>query len=283
MQTEVHYLEKGSPSISWSDRVWEKAELKWIARDGQDRYYRDKVAIPGLLRSIITKCEPSAIELVDIGSGDGYCTDRLAAEIARVGFNTKNFFLLDRSVQQLNIAAKRSFLRGAVEIKCDFLDSNWSSNIPLGKHRRIFISTFVIQELQSLQPLLNGLAELMDDKDIAFFLTVAPSYSNNLVQKSLIRSKINGETKDDWRWRGLYPIDCPNGHFYLPHFQHTVRDYKNIFNNNGFRMVDASYLRVPVSSEANAVFSGTLYGKGIVGTRSSVIMTFKKRPTHRRF
>jgi hypothetical protein len=140
-----------------------------------------------------------------------------------------------------------------------------------------FMSIFVIQELPSLQPFIAGLSRIMKSADIAFFLTVAPSYSASLARKSSIISITKGDLDADWLWRGLYPIDDDAGIFYLPHFQRTTANYKKQFYRHNIQCVRTDYLEVPVDKSAKSIYSKTIYGKGIIGTRSSVILAFNKR------
>ncbi len=263
-------------SESWAKQVWKGAEAKWIARNRQDSYYRDKVAIPGLLNNISQFYEPGPIDLIDIGCGEGHFTDGLVVNIANHGFQPARIFLLDQSRKQLSIAVKRPRLNKAIKIDCNLLDSDWSTRIPLSKRRYLFMSVFVVQELPSLQPFLIGLSRIMKSEDMAIFLTVAPSYSASLARRSAILSIVKGGLYDDWQWRGLYPIDSDAGIFYLPHFQRTTAYYKSQFSKNDIQCVHIDYRALPADEGAISLFSKTIYGKGIVGTRSSVILVFKK-------
>jgi ubiquinone/menaquinone biosynthesis C-methylase UbiE len=276
MPNKPHNQYQMTSSEFWTKQVWKGAEAKWIARDGQDSYYRNKVAIPGLINNIIQLYEPGPIDLIDVGCGDGYLTDSLVVNIASRGLQPINIFLLDQSRKQLSIAVKRSHLNKAIKIDCNLLDSDWSTRIPISNRRRLIMSVFVVQELPSLQPFLTGLSRIMKSKDVSIFLTVAPSYSASLARRSIIRSIVKGDQYDDWQWRGLYPIDSDAGIFYLPHFQRTTAYYKWQFSRHGIQCVHIDYRALPVDEGAISLFSKTIYGKGIVGTKSSLILVFKK-------
>ncbi len=275
MPNKPHKQFQMTSSESWAKQVWKDAEAKWIARNGQDSYYRDKVAIPGLLNNIIQLYEPGPIDLIDIGCGDGHFTDALVVNIANHGFQPSRIFLLDQSKKQLSIAIKRPHLNKAIKIECNLLDSDWSTRISLSNRRCLFISVFVIQELPSLQPFFIGLSRIMKSEDMAIFLTVAPSYSASLARRSSILSIVKGGQYDDWQWRGLYPIDSDAGIFYLPHFQRTTAYYKSHFSKHGIQCVRIDYRALAADEDAISLFSKTIYGKGIVGTRSSVILILK--------
>jgi hypothetical protein len=140
MPNKQHNRYQKTFSEYWTEKVWKNAEAKWIARDGQDSYYRHKVAIPGLLRDIIQMYEPGPIDLIDIGSGDGKFTDELVLNIAHNKFQPRSIFLVDQSLKQLNIAVKRPCLNEAIKVNRNILDSDWSICIPLSSHRRLFMS-----------------------------------------------------------------------------------------------------------------------------------------------
>jgi hypothetical protein len=262
--------------LSWSKKVWTKAESKWMSRNGQDRVYRDLVAIPGLSASIMRSCDPTSIELIDLGCGDGYTTDKLASEFFACGFIVEGTLLLDRSLNLLDKATNRLCLHTAIKIECEMNKSGWARLLPPRIRKRIIISTFFIQELHSLQHFIKELAQVMIDDDVAFFLTVAPDYSSSLALNGAIRELEVKSGKEDWLWRGLYPIDSPEGIFYLPHFERSISDYVSAFQCNGLEVVDISYLSVPNTRSANELFVNTIYGADIIGKPSSVVITIKR-------
>jgi hypothetical protein len=260
----------------WTERVWAEAEAKWLARDGQDSFYTDYVVVPGLVRGIQQLCTHGLVELVDIGCGDGYCTEHLVASMIRAGFSPSRIFLLDRSRTQLEIASDCARLNEAVSVRCDLNDYNWFTCLPPRDCQRILVSVFTVQELPALVPLVAGLGSLMSADDTALLLTVAPMYSASLLRRGQILEPISGSIHDDWRWRGLYPIDNAAGTAYLPHFQRTVDQYRRALCRHGLRCISTHYLVVPPGGAANSVFSNTVYGRQIIGVHSSVILAVRK-------
>lgn len=261
---------------SWAERVWAAAETKWLIRDGQDNFYTDHVVIPNLIHCIQQLCMPGFIELIDIGAGDGYCTEHLVAGMIKADFSPSRVFLLDRSQIQLEIATKRSNLSEAVPIWRDLNDYNWFTCLPPRNCQRVLVSVFAIQELPALEPLLIGLRALASQGDAVLLLTVAPKYSSILLRRGEILDPVMGSVYDDWHWRGLYPIDGAAGRLYLPHFHRTVDNYLHALNRHGFTCVGTHYLSVPTGRAANFVFSNTVYGRQIIGKHSSMILALRR-------
>lgn len=260
----------------WTERVWAKAEAKWLARNGQDSFYSDHVVVPGLAQSIQQLCPPGPVELLDLGCGDGYATEGLVKKMIAVGLRPSRVFLLDRSEVQLEIACRRPGLMKAMPIPCDLNDCEWAAPVPPRRCRRIVVSTFAIQELPALTPLLSGLKVLTLPEDLILVLTVAPMFSASLLRRGEIREPVQGSVRDDWMWRGLYPIDGSGGRAYLPHFQRTIKAYRRILCKRVFQCVDTSYHAVPEGHAANRVFLDTVYGRDIVGVHSSVILALRR-------
>jgi len=260
----------------WTQQIWKNAEQKWISRCGQDHFYRDHVAIPGLVYCIKHLCKPCIIDIVDIGSGDGYFTNKFASEIFDIGFKIENICLLDLSMKQLEIATNREFLKNAHKVVCNFLTPKWAEKIPMSNNRRLYICVFVIQELHSLDGFMNGLSKIMKTEELAFILTIDPAFSELLAQKNKIISIIKSNHFEDWDWRGLYPIDGDAGRFYLPHFQRKIKQLKTQFIQNNLKCIYIDFLKVPFNNQNISIFSKTIYGMDILETFSSIIMVIKK-------
>jgi len=273
--THNHSRHPEAPIQDWTERMWADAEPKWVARDGQDSFYRDYVVVPGLMRAIRRFVARDVVELLDLGCGDGYCTENLVASMRTAGFAPSRVLLLDRSTVQLQLAVRRRNLNGAKVIHTDLSDSGWFSLVPKRVSQRLLISVFVVQELPVLQPLLLGLRALMSNADVALLVTTAPEYSALLLRRRAILEPVKNPTDTDWHWRGLYPIDGAAGRLYLPHFQRTVMDYKRVISALGLRCIAADYLSVPDNRKATSVFSETIYGRHIVGIRSSVLLAIQ--------
>lgn len=273
-QNEFH------PNISeraWVRDLWELAESKWIARDGQDKYYREKVAIPGIIEAIEKTGNIGQFELIDIGSGDGLTTNHLIMSMVQNSLIPSKIVLIDRSKAQLKIASSQKELNKALIINSNLLDNKWVNMLPDPLHRRIFISMFLVQELPDLRPLLKGLNDVMTQKDIAIFLTVAPSYSSTLLQSGAILESQDGDVGNDWYWKGMYPIDGLRGRFYLPHYQRDLDDYKKQLIKYGFHCIYRKHLSVPVTREAHHIFRNTVYYNNIIGIPSSVVFAFQNK------
>ncbi|MDD3789501.1 MAG: hypothetical protein PHO94_12515 [Petrimonas sp.] len=260
---------------NWTELVWANAEKLWIARIGQDYYYRDNVTNPGLRYSITKYLRYGQVELVDLGSGDAYCTVGLLSEPLIREVDIPFITLIDRSRMQLDIACSRPKLERAVPVISNFLENDWHLNILSRQIPRIFISTFLVQELPVLSPFLRGLRCLMSEKDIAFILTVAPDFSDLLQQRGLILNTSNASCGDDWKWSGLYPIESTTGRFFLPHFQRSESTYEKLFKIYDFHCLQTDYLTVPTNRQSISIFKNTIYGKSILETPSSVIFTLR--------
>ena len=278
LHTDHHSLHA---NIIWTEEVWANAESKWLARNGQDAYYRNHVVIPAIVRSIQGHITNSQYELVDIGCGDGYCTDHLISVLRQIDLSPKRILLVDRSDHQLEVAGRRQNLKIATKLKVDINRQDWFHQISTPTIPRIVICIFVTQELPELQPLFSGISSITSNFDAAYFITVAPSFSDHLKKQHAILDIVEGTTSNDWQWRGLYPIDGAAGRLYLPHFQRTIHDYKNTLLDSGFSQhFGVHYLSVPNSESAESVFSETVYKQDIIDTPSSVILSCVKVNKH---
>ena len=97
--------------------MWEKAESAWISRDGQDNYYRNRVVLPALLEKL-ADLSIESLNIIDIGSGDGYCINQLVHVLKRRDKGIIKITLVDRSESQLHVA----ITRGPSE-KCSLLST----------------------------------------------------------------------------------------------------------------------------------------------------------------
>lgn len=257
---------------NWARQVWKIAESKWIRRKGQDQVYRNYVAIPGLLDAITQLCDPGQVDIIDLGSGDGYSTNAVVVELYRQHYRIDNIYLLDLSRRQLEIASKQTHLKGSEVIVCDFSSGAWCKKITNSNNRRIYISIFTIQELSRLDVFFNTLKRIIRKIDVCFLLTVDPTFSEILAKKNMIRSISKGACHEDWDWRGLYPIDGETGRFYLPHFQRKTGSLLMQLEKSGLNCVYKKHLKLPSIDEIVSIFSQTVYGFDILQNNSSLIL-----------
>jgi trans-aconitate methyltransferase len=261
---------------SWCNRLWEKAETAWIDRVGQDHFYRERVVVPSLITSI-TSLKPPARTLIDIGCGDAYVTEKLFETPRLQRSAIHDILLVDRSRSELAAAKKRKCLSGARFHEADLLEGDSLGSVATMPSPKVILAIFVLQELPCLESLLHDLYQTMHADDLCLAVFPAPSYATRLFRTGLMRRvSLAVPQKRDWSWAGEYPISVNSHIIYLPYFHRTVKMLRQLLARAGFGIVDCRFLTVLDSPEATMVFRESVYGEGIVGVHSSVLMEIRK-------
>jgi hypothetical protein len=247
----------------------------WIKRDGQDHFYREQVVLPALLKEI-HKERQDFRTLVDFGSGDGHVTNLFLEGLRDQERNMESVLLLDQSSVQLQIAKALPSLKDAQTLQKDLIDDDWVTAVLDTPAPRIFLSVFVFQEIPVLETLIERISRAAASTDICLAVFVAPSYSDALRKHEAIRVIEQGGSSTDWEWAGMYPISVDSAVIFLPHFQRSLQVYQEIAAKHGLIMAEPKYLSVPDTPKAREVFGRTIYGQGIVGAESSVLISLGK-------
>lgn len=261
---------------NWSEALWHRNEGLWIKRNGQDHFYREQVVLPTLLKEIGEGGHPFKT-LVDLGSGDGYTTNRLLERLAEGGVRLDSVLLVDRSSTQLGIAKTLPFLRDAVVVQKDLIEEDWADAVMTSESPKIFLSVFVLQEVPRVHIFFSILSRAMNPADMCLAVLVDPEYSQKLYRDGTI--KVVGENRDqsaEWEWAGEYPITIDTTEIYLPHFQRRIDVYRQIAAENGLSISEPASLVVQDTPEAREVFGHTIYGQGIIGVGSSILLKLTK-------
>ncbi|HKO60493.1 MAG TPA: hypothetical protein VJV03_04980 [Pyrinomonadaceae bacterium] len=188
----------------------------------------------------------------------------------------ESVLLLDQSHVQLQIAKALPSLKEAQTLHTDLVDDDWVTEVLKTPEPRVFLSVFVFQEIPVLETLIERISRAAGSTDVCLSVFVAPSYSDALRKGQAIRVIEQGGASTDWEWAGMYPISVDSAVIFLPHFQRSLQVYKEIATKYGLRMSDPNYLSVPITPEAREVFGRTIYGQGIVGVKSSVLISLRK-------
>lgn len=261
----------------WSEVLWHRNEGLWIRRNGQDHFYREQVVIPTLVEEI-KGANQQFRTLIDLGSGDGYTTNRLLEELEKVGIRIGSVFLVDRSTVQLEIASALPLLRNARFIDKDLIEDNWADAVMTSESPRVFLSVFVLQEVPRVDIFFSIMSRVIDPTDVCLAILVDPEYSDRLYRDSTIRvAEENGDQDTEWEWAGEYPITIDEDNkIYLPHFQRRINIYQQIAARNGLSMTVSRSLIVQDTPQAREIFGHTVYGQGIIGVSSSILLTIRK-------
>lgn len=259
----------------WCKHLWRESEGMWIKRDGQDHFYREQVVLPALLKE--TRKEHLDFRtLVDLGSGDGHVTNLFLEGLRSQRGNVESVLLVDQSDIQLQIAKALPSLKEAQTIQKDLIDDDWVTAVLETPAPRIFLSVFVFQEVPVIETLIERISRALGSDDICLAVFVAPSYSDSLRKGEAIRVVEQGSHSTDWEWAGLYPISIESAVIFLPHFQRSLQVYQEVTATHGLKMSEPNYLSVPDTPKAREVFGRTIYGQGIIGVRSSVLISLCK-------
>lgn len=259
----------------WSEQLWQRSEGLWIKRNGQDHFYREQVVLPALLNAI-NKSNQSFKTLVDLGSGDGHVTNVLLESLHTQGRKISSVILVDRSQIQLEIALLLPFLKEAQAVESDLIADDWASDVSQSISPRIFLSVFVFQEIPSVEILIERISKTMAPTDIGLAVFVAPTYSDLLRQRGAIQVVEEGTHATEWEWAGMYPISIESTMIFLPHFQRSMDMYQSILAQHNLHMSQPVYLSVPDTPTSREIFGHTIYGQGIIGAKSSVLISFRK-------
>lgn len=261
----------------WSEGLWHKSEGLWIKRNGQDHFYREQVVLPALLKEI-AETRQCFKTLVDLGSGDGHVTNVFLAELQKQEQKVDFVVLVDRSHLQLQIALSLPFLKEAEVVEKDLIADDWATPVSQSLSPRIFLSVFVFQEIPSLGSLIERISKAMTTTDIGLAVFVAPAYSDSLRNRGAIQVVEQGTSATEWEWAGMYPISIESNVIFLPHFQRSMDTYRGILAQYDLLMSEPTYLSVPDTPKTREVFGHTIYGQGIIGAKSSVLVSFRKKP-----
>jgi hypothetical protein len=259
----------------WSERLWQQSEGLWIKRNGQDHFYREQVVLPALLQAI-NKSNQTFKTLVDLGSGDGHVTNALLEGLHRQGKEISTVILVDRSQVQLEIALSLPFLKEAQAVESDLIADDWPGEVSQSTPPRIFLSVFVFQEIPSLDVFIERVSKAIGPTDIGLAVFVAPAYSDLLRQRGAIQVVEEGTSATEWEWAAMYPISIESKVIFLPHFQRSMEMYRGILEQHNLRMSPPVYLSVPDTPTSREIFGHTIYGQGIIGAKSSVLISFHK-------
>jgi len=257
--------------------MWKKVEDHWIKRKGQDHYYRRKIVIPALI-DFLQSYQPKIRTILDLGCGDGYTTHHLLEELNRISINIDSICLIEKSYLQLKKALTRSTLYSALFLQEDLLKNKWISENINCQSPKLYLSSFVFQEIPSLKLLFMYLSEVMNQFDLLLSIIPAPSYSEKIVSNSSrIYQTSNYNTILDWEWFGEYPVPINSKVIYLPHFQRNLSSIESSLNDNGLYLYSVKYLSIPSSKDAYNIFKSTIYGSDIIGIPSSLLLCIKKK------
>jgi hypothetical protein len=260
---------------TWCESLWREAEGAWLARSGQDHFYRRSVVVPALTTAMRRHTRFGT--MLDVGCGDGYTTQLVLRELHAAGDGPRSVCLIDRSTSQLEVASRRQLLTGAGIVSANLASGDWHGRIAaLRRGPTVIISTFVVQELPSLSGLLGGLASLLRAGDVALLLFVAPSYSAHLLDHQQIERVALSDGQVDWRWAGKYPISIGANVVYLPHFQRDLALIGAACQAHGLAVSACNTLSVPDTPQAREVFSSSVYGADIIGRPSSVLLSVSR-------
>lgn len=256
----------------WTRGLWRLAEGRWLARDGQDHYYRDQVVLPGI-RQAVDESGVRFRSLSDLGAGDSYSTCLLALGLVEKGL--ESVLLVDRSEKLLTAAP---YDRMGVPVRRVIGDltrtEDWATALRNEAAPRLVTSVFVLQELPGLRGFFEGLHEALGPDDLALFVIVNPSYSALLRDRGDIRGiEVASAEVDDWQWAGEYPISVPDDVLYLPHFQRSHQIFARAIGNAGLRLKNWKELAVPPTEDARRIFGATVYGEEILRVSSSVLFS----------
>lgn len=266
-------LDKTNWSV-WCEKLWQKSGNQWIKRTGQDHYYRDRVVVPALLNAI---GEQEIKTLIDVGSGDGYTTNLLLKELEKKEHLPDTIILIDRSSEQLQKTRDVPLLREAKTIVSDISVEDWSKIVLKTEPPRLFLSTFVYQEIPKISFLFKTIAGAMNPGDLCLSVIVNPEYSTLLKSQGKVKFVSDSVSEDDdWDWVGKYPIGIEDGTIYLPHFERKIETYGALAEDNGLIMQDPVFCGVPDTKQSREVFGDTVYGYEIIGVDSSILLSFTK-------
>lgn len=261
----------------WGARIWRRGYAKWLSRDRQDNYYRERVVFPALLRAIEERVSDRSVALVDLGAGDGYTTARLSMLLRDRGFEIQSIVMLDRSRHELEAAQARPQLRRATSRYCNFLSRRGARTLQRFVRQdatTIMTATFVLQELPDIVPMLYAVSEILGSDGVLLAVIVAPEFAEELRRQG--DAKVVHESSSslfDWSWAGLYPIAVPSGALRLPHFQYSRRKFRELFAKAGLRIRNMRELTLPNDRDTRQVFGRTIYGDAILGKPSSLLIT----------
>lgn len=272
-------LDRGSDAdasvLQWCQSLWSRAEERWIRRTGQDHYYRSSVVVPALRRHIDARERYRS--LIDLGAGDGHLTATLLNDLSPA-LHPDSLCLIDRSARQLECAKLNPLLSASTTIPADLTTNNWVDSINRLPSPRLLLSTFVLQELHSLDGIYANVASTLSADDTFIALVVAPSFSSDLQCNGKLKLFRVGNSGSDWTWCGSYPVSVDTGDILLPHFQRSASAYRRAGERHGLSLRQSTYLSVPDVPAARSVFSETVYGDEIIGVPSGLLLEFASDP-----
>ncbi len=217
---------------------------------GTDRYYRENVVIPSLVREALTEWFES---FVDIGSGDGYGTELFLAACEQKG-------RVFPSVTPIALSAEH----------------DWSADIRSTAGPRFLTLNYVLQELPNLNAFFQTLANSMEPGDVCTAIVVHPDYADALNKLGKLTHAQKAGPGDDWNYTAKYPIAVEHKIIYTPFFSRSFNTYIQSAAAHGLSMYTPISLRLPNNKTSRDLYRGSVYGEEILYVSSSALLIFTK-------
>ncbi len=224
---------------SWVQSLWDSASSRWAGRTGQDRNYRSRVIHPFIVAYVRNHVPHESLRILDLGCGDGAL---LGFKHLPDGFGKGSRYLgIDRS-EMLMEKVRNDHFPGTVSfLQMNLTDPNLIPAVrSKGSDWNLVLSIFVVQEIPDIAAFFRNMGNLLAPESLAILVTVHPDFAEWLREQGrLPEGNVCPEPahQETWRWAGCYPIvDEPFDPFYLPHFQRTIDDYRDLIESAGLRL-----------------------------------------------